>query len=70
MKQRFKHFSKSTLSVILAVCMLLSCLTAGIVATNAAKMWSESVGEYSALGNIFYDNSGVRYIALSVKAII
>lgn len=61
MKQRFKHFSKSTLSVILAVCMLLSCLTAGIVATNAAKMWSESVGEYSALGNIFYDNSKTNW---------
>lgn len=56
MKQRFNHFSKSTLSVILAVCMLLSCLTAGIVATNAAKMWSESVG-YSAMGTILYDNS-------------
>lgn len=70
MKQRIKHFSKSTLSVILAVCMLLSCFTAGIIATDAAKaeaekvgaaVDTESVGDYSALGNIFYDNSQTNW---------
>lgn len=38
MKQRIKHFSKSTMSVILAVCMLVSCLTVGLIATDAAQV--------------------------------
>lgn len=42
MKQRIKHFSKSTMSVILAVCMLVSCLTVGLIATDAAQVTSEN----------------------------
>lgn len=55
MKQRFIHFSKSTMSVILSVCMLVSCLTVGLIATDAAQVTesgkvgatadSESVGD-------------------------
>ena len=46
MKQRIKHFSKSTMSVILAVCMLVSCLTVGWIATDAAQVAEdESVGD-------------------------
>ena len=36
MKTRFKHLSKSTISIILAVMMVVSTFTVGIVATNAA----------------------------------
>ena len=44
MKTQIKRFSKSTLAVVLTVCMLFSCMTVGIVATDAAKVQSESVG--------------------------
>lgn len=54
MKTQIKRFSKSTLAVVLTLCMLFSCVTVGIVATNAAivsdsgavaaKTDSESVG--------------------------
>ena len=55
MKQRIKHFSKSTMSVILAVCMLVSCLTVGLIATDAARVTSEnrvgaSVGDDESVG--------------------
>lgn len=44
MKSQFKRFSKSTLSVVLAFCMLVSCMTAGIVATGAAVSVDEALG--------------------------
>ena len=44
MKTRFKHLSKSTISVILAVMMVVSTFTVGIVATNAAFADSDAVG--------------------------
>lgn len=44
MKKQIKRFSKSTLAVILTLCMLMSCFTVGIVSTNAAQMESESTG--------------------------
>lgn len=44
MKTQFKRLSKSTLAVILSVCLLFSCMTVGIIATDAAKTFDESVG--------------------------
>ena len=46
MKTIFKRASKSTLAVVLALCMLVSCMTVGIIATDAAKISgnSEAVG--------------------------
>lgn len=44
MKTKIKRHSRSVLSVILAVCMLVTCFTVGLVATDAAKAESESVG--------------------------
>lgn len=44
MKTQFKRFSKSTISVLLAVCLLFSCMTVGIIATDAAKTVDERVG--------------------------
>ncbi len=45
MKSQIKRFSKSTLSVILSLCMLVSCMTVGIIATDAAQSADERVGE-------------------------
>ena len=45
MKTQIKRLSKSTLAVILSVCLLVSCMTVGIIATDAAKDDSESVGD-------------------------
>jgi len=44
MKTQIKRFSKSTLAVILTVCLLFSCMTVGIIATDAAKTTEERVG--------------------------
>ena len=44
MKKQIKHLSKSTVSVLLALLMVVSTLTVGIVATNAAFVDSGSVG--------------------------
>ena len=44
MKTQFKRFSKSAMAVVLSVCMLISCMTVGIIATDAAYPDSESVG--------------------------
>ena len=44
MKSQIKRFSKSTLSVILSICMLVSCMTVGIIATDAAQSAEERVG--------------------------
>lgn len=48
MKIRIKHFSKSTLALILSLCLLFSCMTVGIVATDAAKVESSSSVGYDA----------------------
>ena len=44
MKTQLKRLSKSTLAVILSVCLLVSCMTVGIIATDAAKTADERVG--------------------------
>ncbi len=38
MKTKIKRHSRSVISVVLAVCMLISCMTVGIIATDAAKV--------------------------------
>ena len=68
MKQKIKRHSRSILSVLLSVCMLISCMTVGLIATDAAKVAdsSEAVGAkvdgdpvgYSNLaGRVYFDNS-------------
>lgn len=42
MKTQIKRLSKSTLAVILSVCLLISCMTVGIIATDAAKLTGDS----------------------------
>lgn len=43
MKTQLKRFSKSALSVVLSMCMLISCMTVGLVATDAAKLTGDSL---------------------------
>ena len=38
MKTKIKRHSRSVISVLLAVCMLVSCMTVGIIATDAAQV--------------------------------
>lgn len=42
MKKRIIHLSKSTVSVILTLCMLVSCVTVGLIATDAAQLTGEN----------------------------
>ena len=45
MNTKIKRHSRSVISVILAVCMLVSCMTVGLIATDAARIAAdESVG--------------------------
>lgn len=57
MKTRFKHLSKSTISIILAVVMVVSTFTVSIVATNAAYA-GDGVGASSnaafTAGDVYY----------------
>ena len=61
MKTKIKRHSRSVISVILAVCMLVSCMTVGLIATDAAKVESESVGagpdaHFYLIGQLTGDN--------------
>ena len=42
MKTIFKRVSKSTLAIVLTICMLISCMTAAMIATDAAKLTGDS----------------------------
>lgn len=42
MKTQIKRFSKSTLAVVLTLCMLVSCMAVGLITTDAAKVDGES----------------------------
>ena len=44
MKTKIKRHSRSVISVLLAVCMIFSCMTAAMIATDAAKTEGETVG--------------------------
>ena len=46
MKTKIKRHSRAVISVILTLCMLMSCMTVGLIATDAAKVTGdESVGD-------------------------
>lgn len=60
MKTQLKRFSKSTLSVLLSLCMLVSCMTVGIIATDAARLMCDSVGNGVQGGHtVYFVNTGV-----------
>ena len=59
MKTIFKRVSKSTLAIVLTICMLISCMTVGLIATDAAKVSKdESVGYGSATLYYTTESSG------------
>ena len=67
MKTKIKRHSRSVLAVVLTLCMLVSCMTVGIIATDAAGITnsgkvgaavdSESVGTVAS-GSTLIVNSG------------
>lgn len=61
MKTQIKRFSKSTLAVVLTICLLFSCLTVDIVATNAAQVASGSVGAYFSADTYYFDYSNLTW---------
>ena len=65
MKSQIKRFSKSTLSVILSLCMLVSCMTVGIIATDAAVNWYDYSG--NSHHYIYYDDSTANISAGGTK---
>ncbi len=68
---KLKRFSRSATSVVLAVCLLISCMTVGLIATDAAKVTGEKVGSYNnyyieynsaGSGTAYFNSSGVAEI--------
>ena len=70
MKTKIKRHSRSVLSVVLSLCILVSCMTVGIIATDAAKVTgnseavgatadSESVGTAPAAGSTVIVKMGI-----------
>ena len=45
MKKQFKRITKSALAVVLTLCMIMSCVTVGIITTGAAQVDSDSTGD-------------------------
>lgn len=57
MKTKIKRHSRAVLSIVLTLCMLVSCMTVGIIATDAAKSADQRVGataDDEALGDTTY----------------
>ena len=65
MKTKIKRHSRSVISVLLAVCMLVSCMTAGMIMTDAAKVDSGS----AAVGAAANDNETVGAAANDSEAV-
>lgn len=70
MKNRIKYMSKTALSTVLAICMLISCLSVGLISTDAAYSNDEPLGytEYNlSSGQVFYfDNSSTGWSSVEV----
>ena len=71
MKTKIERHSRSVISVLLAVCMLVSCMTVGMIMTDAAKVDGESVGGYAnhhieynsaGSGDVYFNSSGIAEI--------
>ena len=43
MKQKIKRHYRSAISILLTICMLISCMTVGLIATDAAKVTEDEV---------------------------
>lgn len=57
MKNRLKHMSKTTISVLLSLLMIVSTITVGIVATNAAYTDDETVGAKDDSESVGWDGN-------------
>lgn len=70
MKNRIKYMSKTALSTVLAICMLISCLSVGLISTDAAYSNDEPLGytEYNlSSGQVFYfDNSSTGWSSVKL----
>ena len=60
MKTKIKRHSRSVISVLLAVCMLISCMTAAMIATDAAKTEGETVGANADSEMVGYTGGRVK----------
>ena len=72
MKTKIKRHSRSALSILLTVCMLISCMTVGLIATDAAKVTdSGTVGatvDDDSVGANMGDNHEFGFAKLYVDA--
>lgn len=62
MKTKIKRHSRSALSILLTVCMLISCMTVGLIATDAARANSGTVGATADDDSVGADKVYITYV--------
>ena len=65
MKTKIKRHSRSVISVLLSVCMLISCMTVGLIATDAAKV-TDTVGDTGWRIKGDWDKNGSTWVDHSI----
>ena len=69
MKTRFKHLSKSTISILLALMMVISTVAVGIVTTTAAFVDQDaSVGWDTGNDGFHYSFDGTNWTTANVDS--
>ena len=68
MKNRIKYMSKTALSTVLAICMLISCLSVGLISTDAAYSDNKPVAEIPAEDNIITDTDSSDNVTVADNA--
>lgn len=61
MKTKIKRHGRSVISVILAVCLLISCMTVGLIATDAANVTDSAIGAKEESEPVGYNGTGHVY---------
>lgn len=64
---KLKRFSRSATSIILAACLLVSCMTVGLIATDAAKVTGEKVGDTNRTIYIYPADLWSDYASYTIK---
>ena len=65
MKTKIKRHSRAVMSVVLSICILISCMTVGLIASDAAYDDSEAVGWNGAYLHATWLSNGVNTLDLN-----
>lgn len=68
MKTKLKRHSRSVLSVLLTICMLVSCMTVGLIATDAAKVTNDEAVGWNGTTDKFNVGIGGTWTLISLSS--